>query len=463
MRFVASLLVALLFACSFASSSLHAADDVLFSRDVHPILRQHCWSCHSGPKAQGGLRFDGERHILRGGESGLLFEPGKPDESTLMDQIVGAKPAMPPKQAPLAPEKIDLIRRWIAAGGKIDVVPVDPAATVVIPKEYEYAPSITSVAISPDGKLAAAACRSEAVLVPLDGKAKPVRLATTCDLVTHVEFSPDGKLLAAAGGTPAVFGEVRFFDVATGKLVAERRLGNDTLFRGQFAPDGKQIALGGADGAAYIVPVDVKQPERRLELHSDWVVDVAWTPDGSKLVTVGRDKTTKVADVKSGQLLRTIDTLVERVNAVVADDKLAVSAGLTRAVTGYDLDVALQNVELSGAGNGARPVSRVAQYQKPFAAQAGEVLDLALSGDRKLVAAAGRYGDVRVYVLADRKPAGTVNLGAPTAYAVALNQDGTQLVVGGKSGTLNVYSLPDGKLIRSLEPVPVKKSVAANR
>jgi hypothetical protein len=161
--------------------------------------------------------------------------------------------------------------------------------------------------------------------------------------------------------------------------------------------------------------------------------------------------------------LRTIDTLVERVNAVVADDKQAVSAGLTRAVTGYDLDIALQNVEVSGAGNGARPVSRVAQYQRAFAAQPGEVLDLALSGDHKLVAAVGRYGDVRVYTFAERKPVGTVTLGAPTAFAVALNQDGTQLLVGGKSGKLDLYGVADGKLIRSLEPVPVKKTVAVNR
>ena len=69
------------------------------------------------------------------------------------------------------------------------------------------------------------------------------------DLITHVEFSPDGKLLAAAGGSPQQFGGIIFFDAADGKQRAARRIGTDTLFKGNFAPDSQAIALGGANGA----------------------------------------------------------------------------------------------------------------------------------------------------------------------------------------------------------------------
>jgi len=451
--------IGILSACSPAIVS--AADDVSFARDVWPIFRQHCWSCHAGDKPEGGLRLDVEEHLRRGGDSGPAFVPGKPDASALIEQVSGPRPAMPPKQPPLAAEQVESLRRWIVAGAKIDSMPVDRSLQTVIPAEYQFAPAITSVAVHPDGKTAACACRSEAVIVALDGTGPSRRLPTECDLVTHVEFSPDGRLLAAAGGTPALFGEVTFFEAATGKLVGRRRLSNDTLFRGSFSPDGRHLALGGADGAIYVVPVDPQADVKRLELHSDWVVDVCWTPDGTKLVTAGRDKTTKVADAKTGALLRTLDTLAERVNAVVADDKIAVSAGLTRAVSGYELAVALQNVEVTGSGNGAKPVSRVAQYLRAFPAQPGEVLDLALSRDLRLVAVVGLFDEARIYTPTDRKPAGTVKLAGVTNYAAALNRDGTQLVVGGKSGRLDVYELPDGKLLRSIEPVPVKKVVAA--
>lgn len=443
--------------CFTGAVTARAADEVSFSKQIWPIFRAHCWSCHSGNKPEGGLRLDVEEHLRRGGDTGKSFVPGKPEASLLLEQVSGAKPAMPPEKPSIGAENVELLRRWIAAGAKIDQMPLDPTATVVIPKIYDYAPAITSVSISPDGKRVAAACRSEAVIAALDGDAESVRLPTECDLVTHVEFSPDGKVLAAAGGTPAQFGEVRFFDVASGKSISSRRVSGDTLFRGCFAPDGKAIALGGADGAAYVVPLDESQPVRRFDLHSDWVVDVAWTPDGTKLVTVGRDKTTKVASVETGELLRTIDTSVERINAVVSDDKLAVSAGLTRALSGYQLDVALQNIELSGSGNGAKPVSRVAQYLKAFEGQPGEVLDLALSGDRRMLAAAAVTGDVRVYTFPEAKKTPLLPRATSPIFCVALNRDGSLLVTGAKSGRLDVYQISDAKLVRSIEVVPVRK------
>jgi mono/diheme cytochrome c family protein len=426
-----------------------------FSRDVWPVFKKHCLSCHSGEKPEGGLRLDVETHIRAGGDSGPLYDLKKPEASVLLEQVSGAKPAMPPKGAPLAPAEVELLRRWIAAGAEIDQMPVDTARKVAIPKTYDQLPAITSVAISPDGKRIASTSRSEAIVVDLaDGKLVH-RLPTESDWLSHVEFSPDGKLIAVAGGTPAVFGEVRFFDAATGKLVGSRRAGSDTFFRGNFAPDGRSIALGGADGAAYVVPVDEKGAIRRFELHSDWVVDAAFTPDGARLATAGRDKTTKIADVKTGELLRTVDTALERTNSVVVDDGLAISAGLTKAVTGYQLSTALQNVEVAGAGNGARPVSRREQYVKNFEAQAGEVLDLALSGDRKLLAVAGRFGEVRLYTPADQKRAGAAAKVAAPVYAVALDREGKLLVAGGKSGKLDVYELPSGTLLRSITPVPL--------
>ena len=64
----------------------------------------------------------------RGGDSGEAITPGKPETSLLLEQVSGAKPAMPPEKPSIGAENVEILRRWIAAGAKIDRVPVDPTA-----------------------------------------------------------------------------------------------------------------------------------------------------------------------------------------------------------------------------------------------------------------------------------------------------------------------------------------------
>jgi hypothetical protein len=241
-----------------------AAEKVSYRNDVWPILKRHCWGCHSSPKPKGRLSMDSVTEMRKGGRAGPLFLEGKPDESLLLQSVSGPEPTMPQKQPPLSPEKIQILRNWVQVGAPDDTPADKVAIEVKAPQVYPFAPAVTSLAFSSDGKRLAAACRSEVVLVEIDGTAPPRRLATTSDWISHVEYSPDGKLLAAAGGTPGQYGEVRFFDAASGQVVSTRRVGKDTFFRGNFSPDGKWIALGGADGAVHVIPVDAKEPVRRF-------------------------------------------------------------------------------------------------------------------------------------------------------------------------------------------------------
>jgi WD40 repeat protein len=294
------------------------------------------------------------------------------------------------------------------------------------------------------------------VLVDVEGETLPRRLPTECDLVSHVEFSPDGTLVAAVGGSPGMYGEVRFLRVADGAVVSVRRIGHDTLFRGNFAPNGQAIAVAAPDGAVHIVPVDAAAEVRRFELHSDWVFDVAYSPDGKLLVSAGRDKATKVSSAETGQLIRALDASPDFVGSVACDDQFAVSAGRARTLIGYELKIAFQGIEVTGAGNGAQPVTRRDQYAKPFEGPPGVILDLAISGDRKLLAAAGAFGEVRIYQLATRqRTAAIANVPSPV-FAVALNADGSRLALGCKTGQLQIYEVASAKLLKSLLPAPVE-------
>jgi WD40 repeat protein/mono/diheme cytochrome c family protein len=431
---------------------------VSYRRDVAPILKRHCISCHTKNDGDGDLSVDTVALFAKGGKNGPAFKAGKPDESLVMQMVTGKKkPTMPAKAPPLPMAKIETLRRWIAEGAKDDSEPSTAVERIVIPKTYRVAPAVTALAFSPDGKHLAAACRSEVVVVPVDGMGEPRRLPTESDLVTFVAFSPDGQTLASAGGSPGDYGEVRFFQGAAGdfQLRSARRLGKDTFFRGDFAPDGRSIALGGADGAIHVIPNAVVGETRKFELHSDWVSAVAFSVDGRLLISGSRDKTVKVTLVESGKLLRSIGTSTDYVNAVAATPTLAISAGRDRSPTTYDLKLSLGEVLTKGTGE-VIPDGPSAQFTKKLEAQSGEVLDIAVDAKRTKLTVAGTAGEVRVYSLPDgRRLATLANVPAPV-YAVALSADGSRVATGSYSGQIGIYYAATGKAIRQLVPVPVE-------
>jgi WD40 repeat protein len=430
-----------------------------FERDVFPILRENCSGCHSKAekKAKGGLSLDTREQMLNGGEDGPLFVAGKPNESQLLKMIEGDKPEMPKKQTPLRTEQIKLLREWVSAGAAIDVWPVVIDRKVVIPAVYRFAPPIDSVAFSPDGTTVAAACRSEIALAPIDDSPTR-RLATDCDQITCVQFSPDGTMLAASGGSPARFGEVCFFDPGDGRIISTRRLTRDTLFRGDFAPDGKCFAVGAADGAVYLVPTDSTAAVRSSELHSDWVLSVAYSPDGKWIVSGGRDKATKVSLAQTGSLLATVDMSGDMVTAVASDALGAIALSRKGDLIGYDYKIALSGVEVNGSGNGAVPVDKRGQYARNYETQGIDSLAMAISGDRKTIAVATAAGEIRAYRVADRVRVATIAKSPAPVYSLALNMNGSRVAAGSKSGTLSIYALPTGERIKSLTPVPVMQA-----
>ncbi len=68
------------------------------------------------------------------------------------------------------------------------------------------------------------------------------RITGFAERVVALAFSPDGKLLATGGGAPTEDGEIKIFDVASGKLELDLKNGHsDTVFGVSFSP-GRQDA-----------------------------------------------------------------------------------------------------------------------------------------------------------------------------------------------------------------------------
>lgn len=99
-------------------ASVHADDSRgldFFEKKIRPVLVQHCYECHSSDAAKGGLRLDSKVAVQRGGDSGRILVPGKPDESLLLSAMRYQDLEMPPK-GKLPETVISDFAQWIAIG-----------------------------------------------------------------------------------------------------------------------------------------------------------------------------------------------------------------------------------------------------------------------------------------------------------------------------------------------------------
>ncbi len=100
--------------------------------DVIPILLSRCTVCHGLRKQDGGLALHTTEAMLRGGKSGPVLIPGKPEESLLIKRIRSGE--MPPKKLMLqfgvqsiTDAETDRIAGWIAAGAPESAIQPDVA------------------------------------------------------------------------------------------------------------------------------------------------------------------------------------------------------------------------------------------------------------------------------------------------------------------------------------------------
>lgn len=95
------------------TSQLSLAYAVDFSHEIVPILREHCAECHAGDKKKGGFSFNDRKALLEGSENGDVIKNGRFIEVMLSTD---SDEQMPPKGKRVPPEKIALLKAWVAAG-----------------------------------------------------------------------------------------------------------------------------------------------------------------------------------------------------------------------------------------------------------------------------------------------------------------------------------------------------------
>ena len=94
-----------------AAGAIVARTEPDFSRDIEPLFRTRCYSCHGEKVQMRKFRLDRRSDALRGGESGVpAIVPGNSAQSLLVRYVAGGDPAvvMPPAGPRLTAEQIEL-------------------------------------------------------------------------------------------------------------------------------------------------------------------------------------------------------------------------------------------------------------------------------------------------------------------------------------------------------------------
>lgn len=435
-----------------AAAVLYAADPS-YNREIRPILQRSCQGCHQPNLKSSDLDLTTFAALSAGGKRGGPVKPGAPADSLLVKYLTGEmKPQMPLGQPPLAPEQIELVRDWIAAGAKDDSA--SDTLESLKPITYKQAPVITALAFSPDGSTLGVSAYREVLLVPLAGNSPPKRLAGMSERIHSLAFSADGALLVAAGGTPARFGEVQFWDARNAKMIRAVSLTGDTVFGASLSADAKTVAVGCVDNTVRMLEAASGRELHKVGTHENWVLGTVFSKDGRRIVSVGRDRAAKLTDTASGAFLENVNLLRGELTAIARhpEKDIVVIGGEDRIAWIYLMDRP-KNMKIADDTTMLRQLER----------QAGPIFALAWSPDGKHIAVAGAAPEVPIYDAESGRRIATCSGHTAGIYALAWSPDSTTLATGGFDGQVRLYEVPSGRMTREFVPVPLELSSSGVR
>lgn len=344
-------------------------EEVSFRSVIAPILRDNCLACHGAKKAEGGYRVDTYEELLKAGDSGVTpIATAKDQTSELLRRVEcqDATERMPAENDPLDPKDIDAIKRWIAGGAKFDgqspqqslLLTIPPAQFPDPPATYPLTIPITATTFSPDGKLLVTSGYHEVLVWNSDNGQLVRRLKNLGERIFALAFTQDAQTLVVGCGEPGRSGEVRLVNFNTGELKGVVARAGDVVLDLAVRPASDELAVALADSTIRIIKIDSLADVRTIASHADWVTAVCWSDDGKYLASASRDKSTKVYDGTTGELISSYlgHGAAVRGVSLLADGKQVVSVGADHKLHRWEIEAAKKVAEVATGGEAYRVI-----------------------------------------------------------------------------------------------------------
>ncbi len=302
---------------------------------------------------------------------------------------------------------------------------------------------VADVAWSPNGQLVASVGENELHLWdPADGSTVKVitRKENAEKPFKSVAFRPDGKAVAAGGEDQVL----HVYDIATGKASYTSPPQAGRIEGVAFSPNGKLVAAVNNSGQLTVyAPGTPNEIALGLPVAGSEAYDVAFTADGSGLLTAGRDGRVKLTvgpNPDGGNAPTTANTLREYVGHTEAVRSLGVSGDGTVLVTG-SLD---KSVRVWDVASG--------RQLRAFQGHLTEVVAVAVRADGRQVASAGEDGTLRLWDLSPTDDHRAVSEAGDSLWTIAFAPDGKRFAAAGADRVVRVYDTATGKLEAALPP-----------
>ncbi|KAG8713891.1 hypothetical protein FRC08_012674 [Ceratobasidium sp. 394] len=345
---------------------------------------------------------------------------------------------------------------------------------------------VTCVALSPNGYRIASGSRDNTICV-WDARTGDLVLRPLLghsDSVQSVAFSPDGHRMVSCSHDFTV----RIWDAESGDAILEPLQCSGPISCVSFSPDNHRIVSG---DLRLIQVWNAETGELALgplEGHSAYVDSVAFSHDGSRIVSGSLDGTVRVWDAETGNAI--LKPLRGHSNNVVSvafshDDCLIASGSLDNTVRLWDAETGNPISQLGGHSSGVTSVAFTHDDRRIVSGSAdcairiwdiagensarhdesgslkghlGAVSSVALSPNGRRIASGSKDSTIRVWDMDTGDAVFEPLLGSSSqVWSVAFSPDGGHILSGFSDNTIRVWNAETGDAVSELLRSPMTR------
>lgn len=453
-RYVNAALIAVTATCAtgladeeaIAPEEVKIGRPVEFQRDIYPIFQANCIACHNRAKSEGDLSLEDGESIMKGGSSGAVVVPGKPDESYLYNVAARKEESyMPPlpnevQAKKLTGQQVGLLRQWIVEGAK-----AGPATNSADMKWQAINPelnAIYAVDADPWGRFVAAGRAGTVTVYDLVNQENSATLKDPAlagegfrvqtahrDYVHAVAFHPSGEMIATSG-----------FQVVK---IWQRDMPGATIPVG--LPQAAVRSVAGEDGSVAVVQT-ADGVLRVIDRSNNKVVGELSGIDPAKAPALGLhgNESQWISVGAEGGAVR----LLNRADGAELATSEPLGAAAVQTVyleAGNRLVVLLDDGSLRACTMNLAEKKLVAA--EPVKSDKGAIRSIAAGGGLLLCRTEGAIVELRKQD--SLQPGAAIQCAAPVSQA-AISADGQRVVTVSGDGKAELWNAADGKLVAAL-------------